>query len=431
MQKAIKSPEKPSIPNIMVKIQPKTFMIERNIKYSINLNFEEIKLPPFQDILIVGKNCSQGKIGLSKSFEMLVPNGFEILDITDERVETVFVNKHILKKMPVDKVLHILNQNVFPFVSEGELIRPFVNGNYTTVDAYNAVKQIKHKIIAHGGAVVLMDERPIGLITANDIITNNYNLVIDCLSEKPKVSPQDTVPQVLQMMQRSGSDTLADVAHDLRTPIANMMGIINILEDSLEGSDDQELISSAKAAYVNASNLINELLKPRQSTEQSDQGETIEIVSLLKECIADIQISVLNKSIEMEVLLPSEEIFSFGQAQTVRRAIDNILTNALKFTREHGKICIKASPEDGYCLVSISDNGIGIPDKFKPFLFQRYTTAKRAGTSGEQTTGMGLHITKNICEQYGIELDFKSTESEGTTFYLRFALADKGKITYI
>ncbi|PYF77178.1 hypothetical protein [Pedobacter nutrimenti] len=107
----------------MVKIQPKTFMIERNIKYSINLNFEEIKLPPFQDILIVGKNCSQGKIGLSKSFEMLVPNGFEILDITDERVETVFVNKHILKKMPVDKVLHILNQNVFPFVSEGELIR--------------------------------------------------------------------------------------------------------------------------------------------------------------------------------------------------------------------------------------------------------------------------------------------------------------------
>ncbi|PYF77179.1 ATP-binding protein [Pedobacter nutrimenti] len=342
-------------------------------------------------------------------------------------------------------------------------IKPFVNGNYTTVDAYNAVKQIKHKIIAHGGAVVLMDERPIGLITANDIITNNYNLVIDCLSEKPKVSPRDTVPQVLQMMQRSGSDTLAvyeddlligtiykndmtshliesielsnvniqDVAHDLRTPIANMMGIINILEDSLEGSDDQELISSAKAAYVNASNLINELLKPRQSTEQSDQGETIEIVSLLKECIADIQISVLNKSIEMEVLLPSEEIFSFGQAQTVRRAIDNILTNALKFTREQGKICIKASPEDGYCLVSISDNGIGIPDKFKPFLFQRYTTAKRAGTSGEQTTGMGLHITKNICEQYGIELDFKSTESEGTTFYLRFALADKGKITYI
>ncbi|MBB6499150.1 hypothetical protein [Pedobacter cryoconitis] len=98
-------------------------MNERSIKYSINLNFEEIKLPPFQDILIVGKNSTQGKIGLTKSFEMLIPNGFETIDIIDERVETVFVNKHILKKMPAEKVLEILNKNVFPFISDGELIR--------------------------------------------------------------------------------------------------------------------------------------------------------------------------------------------------------------------------------------------------------------------------------------------------------------------
>lgn len=98
-------------------------MNEKNIKYSISLNFEEIKLPPFQDILIVGKNCSQGRIGLSKSFEMLVPNGFEVLEVTDERIEAVFVNKHILKKMPVKKVLEILEKNVFGFISEGELIR--------------------------------------------------------------------------------------------------------------------------------------------------------------------------------------------------------------------------------------------------------------------------------------------------------------------
>ncbi|PTS99627.1 hypothetical protein DBR11_11870 [Pedobacter sp. HMWF019] len=98
-------------------------MNERNVKYSININFEEIKLPPFQDILIVGKNCVQGKIGLSKSFEMLLPNGFLSVEVEDERVETVFINKHILKKMPVEKVMHILTKNVFPFVSDGELIR--------------------------------------------------------------------------------------------------------------------------------------------------------------------------------------------------------------------------------------------------------------------------------------------------------------------
>ena len=98
-------------------------MKERNLKYAISINFEEIKLPPFQDILIVGRNCSQGKIGLTKSFEMLVPNGYESIETDDERVELVFINKHILKKMTTLSVMNILEKNVFPFVSEGELIR--------------------------------------------------------------------------------------------------------------------------------------------------------------------------------------------------------------------------------------------------------------------------------------------------------------------
>ena len=90
--------------------------------YTINLSFEEIKLPPFQDILILGKNSIQGKIGLSKSFELLVPNGFETIDVDNANIETVFVNKNILVKIPKEKVIQILQHNVFPFISQGELV---------------------------------------------------------------------------------------------------------------------------------------------------------------------------------------------------------------------------------------------------------------------------------------------------------------------
>jgi len=93
------------------------------MKFSILLNFEEIKLPPFQDILILGKNSPQGKIGISKSFEFLVPNGFEIIEVEDEKVEAVFINRKILKKMPKEKILKILKERVFPFISEDELIK--------------------------------------------------------------------------------------------------------------------------------------------------------------------------------------------------------------------------------------------------------------------------------------------------------------------
>lgn len=92
-------------------------------KYCIKLNFEEAKLPPFQDILILGKYSLQGKVGLGKSFELLVPNSFEMIEIDESNVEAVFVNKRILAKMPKDKVIAVLSERVFPFISEGELIK--------------------------------------------------------------------------------------------------------------------------------------------------------------------------------------------------------------------------------------------------------------------------------------------------------------------
>ena len=94
-----------------------------NIKYSIDLSFEEIKLPPFQDILVLGKNSPQGKIGLCKSFELLVPNGFDIIEINEDKVEAVFINKRILTKISSGKIIEILKSKVFQFISEGELIK--------------------------------------------------------------------------------------------------------------------------------------------------------------------------------------------------------------------------------------------------------------------------------------------------------------------
>jgi len=94
------------------------------MKYSISLSFQEIKLPPFDEILIVGKNSPHGKLGISKSFDLLLPNGFEIIDIVDDdKIDAVFVNKRILAKLSKEKVLKILRDKVFPYVSEGELLR--------------------------------------------------------------------------------------------------------------------------------------------------------------------------------------------------------------------------------------------------------------------------------------------------------------------
>lgn len=90
---------------------------------SVEISFEEIKLPPFQEILIVGKQSPQGKLGILKSFELLSPNGFTLIEIEDENIEAIFVNKHILKKITEAEVVALLSERVFPFVSSDELVR--------------------------------------------------------------------------------------------------------------------------------------------------------------------------------------------------------------------------------------------------------------------------------------------------------------------
>lgn len=96
---------------------------ESNRKFSVQLSFEEIRLPPFDDILILGKKCPQGKVGVYKSFELLVPNEFETFEIEDEIVEAIFVNKRVLKKLNKDKIIEILREKVFPYISESEILK--------------------------------------------------------------------------------------------------------------------------------------------------------------------------------------------------------------------------------------------------------------------------------------------------------------------
>lgn len=336
------------------------------------------------------------------------------------------------------------------------MIAPFIRNEFLTVNAFDGIYDVKHKIISSGGAVVIMDDEPIGLINANDLLAKTHHLVIDCLSEKPKLSRDTKIAEALKLMLDSHSEILpvyedkkmigvlhkADmtnhlvdslerhkqdlqsVVHDLKTPISNIMGIVGILEEMLEDPDHTEILSMAKTACTNAHNLVHELLKPPSHKQLAVQGDFFELRGLLEICANDFQVNLQKKDISLSVILPEEGKYTYGHAISVRRAIDNILNNAIKFTKQHGSIQLHGLIEGPYCKVTISDNGVGIPEQMKPLLFEKFTAAKRTGTIGESTTGMGLHITMNICEQYGIELDFDSEEGKGTNFYLKFRLAE-------
>lgn len=331
-------------------------------------------------------------------------------------------------------------------------IAPLVNMKYLTIDAFMGVKHIKDQLIAHGSAIVMMEEEPVGLITPLDLACRGHNLIIDCLTEKPRLSPGIKITEALKIMGTAKSDTLAvydgneligtlsksdlidrllalmegqsmnlqGVAHDLKRPLANMMGIFELLEDDFSESGNEELLSAAKMAYSNANNLINQLVKSKHTGLGAEQELEFNLREVLAGCIRDAEMALKNKQLILRAELPSADYNCKGHGFSIKRAIANILNNAIKFSDSGETIEIRTEWIGEELVVSIVDNGIGIPEEIMPHLFKRFSHSSRIGTAGESTNGLGLYITQNICKTYGIGLEVNSTEAIGTTFRLRF-----------
>jgi two-component system sensor histidine kinase VicK len=104
------------------------------------------------------------------------------------------------------------------------------------------------------------------------------------------------------------------------------------------------------------------------------------------------------------------------------QVVNNLLSNAIKFTREGGHISLTLQQEQHHVLITVTDDGIGIPEKLQPVLFERFTKARRPGLRGEKTTGLGMSIIQALVRLHNGTITFESQENKGTSFYIRLPL---------
>jgi signal transduction histidine kinase len=113
----------------------------------------------------------------------------------------------------------------------------------------------------------------------------------------------------------------------------------------------------------------------------------------------------------------------FGQPEKLHRVISNILGNAIKFSPLQSYIMVNLKKEGSCAVITIADQGIGIPGEKQPYIFDRFTSASLPGTSGEQSLGLGLSICKEIVEEHNGTIHFQSTKGKGTTFYVQLPIS--------
>ncbi|MDR3694959.1 tetratricopeptide repeat-containing sensor histidine kinase [Mucilaginibacter sp.] len=222
---------------------------------------------------------------------------------------------------------------------------------------------------------------------------------------------------------------LRTVAHDLRNPIGGIASLTLAMEDDDFTPEQKELIGLIKETSNNSLELINEILEVTNNGTTKLKKELVEINSLLTKSAELLRFKAAEKDqhIELELLKNPEEI-SINR-EKIWRVISNLISNAIKFSRKNGVINISVTDLKKDVEIAIKDHGIGIPDNMKPMIFNMFTEAKRSGTAGEKSFGLGLSICKQIIESHGGKIWFESKPGEGTTFFITLPKPASGKTT--
>ncbi len=227
----------------------------------------------------------------------------------------------------------------------------------------------------------------------------------------------------LQKSNREKDRILSIVAHDLRSPVGATVALADLVAEEENDAMREDLIGMIKEAAQNALVLIGELVTVRGDEHMELKKETMDLVAFVKETLRLMEHKVKEKKQVLKTELPDEPIIIAIDKEKIRRVVSNIVGNAVKFTKEGGNIIVKVKREEDNVLILIKDNGIGIPDKLLPDLFGMFTAAKRPGTSGEQSIGLGLSISRQITEAHGGKIWAESKENSGSTFYISLPLS--------
>jgi signal transduction histidine kinase len=211
------------------------------------------------------------------------------------------------------------------------------------------------------------------------------------------------------------------VAHDVRNPITAISALSEFLRLDAGNltTEQQEYITLINEACNNALTLTKEILDAANSKETDLlTKEWVDINTLLNNSISLLRFKAADKGQELKLTLPEEPITIYVDKEKIWRVINNLVVNAIKFSNHLDKIEITASKQNDVLKIAVKDNGIGIPDKYKDKVFEMFTEAKRSGTAGEKSYGLGLSISQKIIKDHGGVIIFDSTEGKGTTFFI-------------
>ncbi len=215
---------------------------------------------------------------------------------------------------------------------------------------------------------------------------------------------------------------VADVSHELKTPITSIMGYSDtLLEGEYDKATQERFLKVIATEARRMAKLVTDLLTlSRFDNNQVLQEKTrFDLGLLVKQCQENLEIQIAQKKHKVECFVTADVPPVYADKEGIERVILNILTNAIKYTPEGGNIKIYVGFVYNDAYIKVIDNGLGIPENDLKRIFERFYRVDKARTRQMGGTGLGLSIAKEILDRNNGNIDIKSEEGKGTEVVIR------------
>lgn len=214
----------------------------------------------------------------------------------------------------------------------------------------------------------------------------------------------------------------ANVSHELKTPLTSIAGYAELIETGIAQEPDIKpfaaIIRKQALRLVNLSEDIIQLSQLEENDEEDITFSSVDLYAVSKRCTEALSINAKAKGIEL--LLDGESTFIKANASLLEELVYNLCDNAIRYNKENGSVKIKITSDSEGAVLSVSDTGIGIEEKYHERIFERFFRVDKSRSKATGGTGLGLAIVKHISQIHGAQLKVDSVLGEGTTISVHF-----------
>ncbi|MEI6306407.1 MAG: response regulator, partial [Deltaproteobacteria bacterium] len=316
--------------------------------------------------------------------------------------------------------ISLASENLFPLhVHETlEHVRLPLSAGFARVVAGDEIRGLARELSTKNAELTQQSEE---LIQQSTELTQQS----DELSRRNRLLDQQK--QELEVATRLKSEFLSNMSHELRTPLNSVLALSRVL--AVQGGDRLTEDELGYLAIIERNgrhllSLINDILDLAkiESGRQDIFFETISVTGIVKEIVDELMPIASEKGISLAMLQPEGEMPPFViDAKKLRQILQNIVGNAVKFTKE-GSVTISLRADSGQMNIAVQDTGIGIDGKFLDTIFHEFRQADGSTSRSFEGTGLGLAIARKLARLMGGDITVSSTIGEGSTFSLQLPI---------